>query len=164
MIEIKVNRGFIIKPLYFDEIKKIVEARLAIEGYSSSILAEKLHDKDPKAISLVADLEQNLIKQGESLKTQNPQYDFMITDLEFHQSIIDFTQNNYFAEIIKMLRTRLEIATLKSLLEKNRLSEALDEHWNLINSIKTGDKQKAFQAYDFHMQKTLEIMRQCYDT
>ena len=41
----------------------------------------------------------------------------MKLDLEFHHAIVNFTNNNYFSEIIKMLRSRLEIATLKSLHE-----------------------------------------------
>ena len=109
MVEVKANRGIIVKPLLLDEIKKIIETRLAIEG-------------------------------------------------------VNFTNNNYFSEIIKMLRSRLEIATLKSLHETNRLNDALNEHYLLVNDIKSGDSQKAFQAFKFHMQKTLEIMEQCYDT
>ena len=88
----------------------------------------------------------------------------MKLDLEFHHAIVNFTNNNYFSEIIKMLRSRLEIATLKSLHETNRLNDALNEHYLLVNDIKSGDSQKAFQAFKFPMQKTLEIMEQCYDT
>ena len=48
MVEVKANRGIIVKPLLLDEIKKIIETRLAIEGYSSSILAKNLTTKDKK--------------------------------------------------------------------------------------------------------------------
>ncbi len=162
LVEIKANRGIVIKPLYLDEITKIIETRLAIEGYSSTVLARNLTDN--RAAELIASLTENLQKQKDILAKDNAYYDFMLLDLEFHQKIIDFTENNYFTEIIKMLRTRLEIATLTSLHAEHRLFDAYDEHVTLINAIKTGDSAKAFEAFDFHMQKTLEIMRQCYDT
>lgn len=162
LVEIKANRGIVIKPLYLDEITKIIETRLAIEGYSSSVLAKNISDR--KAADLIASLTENLEKQKNILQGQNAYYDFMLLDLEFHQKIIDFTENNYFTEIIKMLRTRLEMATLKSLHEERRLEAAYNEHVILIEAIKTGEAAKAFKAFDFHMQKTLEIMHQCYDT
>ncbi len=161
MVEIRVNRGFTIKPLYLDEIKKIIETRLAIEGYSCSSLARKINE--PKNNLFIMKLEKNLDKQRDSLKLENPHYEFMLLDLEFHQSIIEFTENNYFAEIVKMLRTRLEIATLKSLHEEERIPAALREHEKIVNAIKSGDMRRAFAAYDFHMQCTLDIMEQCYD-
>lgn len=162
MLEVKANRGIFVKPLYLDEIKKIIETRLAIEGYSASILAKKISSNE--STSLIQFLESNLSKQEQALESSNAHYDFMMLDLEFHQAIIDFTNNNYFTEIIKMLRARLEIATLKSLEENHRLYDALNEHRKLINDIKSGDAQKAFQSFEFHMQKTLEIMENCYDT
>lgn len=162
MVEVKANRGIIVKPLLLDEIKKIIETRLAIEGYSSSILAKNLTTKEGK--NLIYLLEDNLSKQQEILTSSDAYYKFMKLDLEFHHAIVNFTNNNYFSEIIKMLRSRLEIATLKSLHETNRLNDALNEHYLLVNDIKSGDSQKAFQAFKFHMQKTLEIMEQCYDT
>lgn len=162
LVEIKANRGIVIKPLYLDEITKIIETRLVIEGYSSTLLAKNSTDK--RAIELITSLTENLQRQQSILQKDNAYYDFMKLDLEFHQRIIDFTENNYFTEIIKMLRTRLEIATLTSLHTEHRLIDAYLEHVALINAIKTGDASKAFKAFDFHMQKTLEIMRQCYDT
>ena len=45
MVEVKANRGIIVKPLLLDEIKKIIETRLAIEGYSYYILAKNLTTK-----------------------------------------------------------------------------------------------------------------------
>ena len=162
MLEIKTNRGFTIKPLYLDEIKKIIETRLAIEGYSCSTFAKKINEQE--GITLIKKIENNLIRQRKSLTLPNSHYEFMLLDLEFHQSIIDFTKNNYFAEIINMLRTRLEIATLKSLHEENRLEKALAEHIKIYEAIKSGNARKAFESYEFHMLCTLEVMEKCYDT
>lgn len=162
MVEVKANRGIIIKPLYLDEIKKIIEARLAIEGYSSSVLAKNL--TTDKAQNLIKSLEHNLVLQEKSLTSNNAYYEFMLLDLDFHEAIIDFTDNNYFREIIRMLRARLEVATLKSLHEEERLVNALNEHKKLVTAIKTGNPHKAFEAFDFHMQKTSDIMDQCYGT
>lgn len=162
MVEVKANRGIIIKPLYLDEIKKIVEARLAIEGYSASKLAENI--SSDKAKNLVKILEQNIVLQEKALTSSKAYYKFMTLDLDFHRAIIDFTDNTYFMEMIRMLRARLEVATLKSLHEQDRLANALNEHKLLVTAIKTGDPHKAFKSFDFHMQKTLEIMDQCYGT
>lgn len=162
MVEVKANRGIIVKPLLLDEIKKIIETRLAIEGYSSSILAEKVTTKE--GLEVISILEDNLLKQKKALIATDAYYKFMKLDLEFHHIILNFTNNNYFSEIIKMLRARLEIATLKSLHEPNRLNDALNEHRLLVDNIKSGNSNKAFQSFEFHMQKTLEIMENCYDT
>ena len=160
MVEVKANRGIVVKPLYLDEIKKIVETRLAIEGYSCSVLAGQLGLQ--AADECIKQLEENLLRQKAALAEPDAHYKFMVLDLEFHQLIIDFTQNNYFTEIIRMLRARLEIATLKSLHEDRRLEAALHEHMLIVDALKTGVSHKAFEAFEFHMQKTLKVMHRCY--
>ena len=79
MVEVKANRGIIVKPLLLDEIKKIIETRLAIEGYSSSILAKNLTTKEGK--NLIYLLEDNLSKQQEILTSSDAYYKFMKLDL-----------------------------------------------------------------------------------
>ena len=74
MVEVKANRGIIVKPLLLDEIKKIIETRLAIEGYSSSILAKNLTTKEGK--NLIYLLEDNLSKQQEILTSSDAYYKY----------------------------------------------------------------------------------------
>lgn len=159
MLEIYNNRGIMVKPLLFGEIKKIIQARAAIEGYSVRYLTRHVNTAAAQevmiALGACLELARNAMEKGQNL------YDFMQADMDFHGLIVQFTENEYFINSIQMLRSRIEKATVNSLKQGDRMSAAICEHGQLFDLIQSGDEVKACASFERHMDNTVEIMRHC---
>lgn len=159
MLEIYNNRGIMVKPLLFEEVKKIIEARVAIEGYSVRHLTKNIDTPEAKEVMILLDTCLKL--EAEAVDNQERYYDFMQADIDFHGLIVDFTKNEYFINTIMMLRSRIEKAIVNSLKQGERMRIAIKEHEALFERIKSGDENGAYLSFERHMQNTIEIMRHC---
>ncbi|WP_199883784.1 GntR family transcriptional regulator [Anaerosinus massiliensis] len=159
MLEIYNNRGFMIKPLLFEDVKKLIEARVAIEGYSVRCLTRNIDTPAAKEVVLL--LNTCLKLEAEAVDNEHRYYDFMQADVDFHGLIVDFTKNEYFINMIHMLRSRIEKAIVNSLKQGERMRIAIKEHEALFETIKSGDEDRAYASFERHMQNTIEVMKHC---
>jgi GntR family transcriptional regulator, rspAB operon transcriptional repressor len=159
MVEIYNNRGIMVKPLLFEDVKKIIEARVAIEGYSVRHLTKNIDTPEAKEVVILLDTCLKLA--AEAVNDQYCYYDFMQADIDFHGLIVDFTKNDYFISTIHMLRSRIEKATVGSLKQGERMKVAIKEHEELFEIIKSGDDYGAYLSFEKHMQNTIEVMKHC---
>lgn len=159
MLEVYNNRGIMVKPLLLEDVQKIIQTRLAIEGYSIRYLAQRIETSEAQA---VLQQMQSCLEQEQTIPGQAPNvYEFMKSDVGFHGLIVRFTQNEYFVKTMDMLHSRLEKATVSSLKIKDRTAATLEEHQEIIRQIQSGDGEKAYEAFEYHMNTTAEIMRHC---
>lgn len=159
MLDVYNNRGIMVKPLLFADVQQIIQARIAIEGYSVRYLAQRIDTEEGQAALQQMALCLKLEEDTENFNV----YDFMKSDVEFHGLIIAFTKNEYFAKTIAMLRSRLEKATLSSLKVKDRTQNALQEHRQLMDAIQSGDGARAYDFFEHHMTQTEKLMRYCLE-
>lgn len=159
MLEVYNNRGIMVKPLLFEEIKKIIQARTAIEGYGVRYLAR--HFDTPAAQEIFIGMDTSLQLEEAAMHKGEEFYDFMQADMDFHGLIVQFTENEYFINVIQMLRSRIEKATVNSLKQAGRMRVAIQEHGQLLALLKRGDEAAAGASFELHMKNTKEIMRHC---
>ncbi len=159
MLEVYNNRGIMVKPLSFLDAQKIIQTRVAIEGYSVRYLTQRV---ETDAAREILEKMQLCLDQERAVESQDSGiYDFMKADVNFHGLIIAFTDNEYFVKTIDMLRSRLEKATVSSLKSYNRTNAALIEHRDLLTKIQSGNVDAAYQSFEKHMKITEEIMKHC---
>ena len=159
MLEVYNNRGIMVKPLSFFDAQKIIQTRVAIEGYSVRYLTQRV---ETDAAREILGKMQSCLDQERAVEAQaSGVYDFMKADVQFHGLIIAFTDNEYFVKTIDMLRSRLEKATVSSLKSYNRTNAALMEHRDLLTKIQSGNVDAAYQSFEEHMKITEEIMKHC---
>lgn len=160
LIEIYNNRGVCIKAPTIDDIKQIIQARIAIEGYSVRYLTERINSPDGQiALKQLTDC----LKKSKTLLVDNAShYAYMKTDVDFHNIIISFTQNMYFIKIADQMRAKLEQFTTNSLTFKNRHADALIEHQYILQAISSGDVQKAVCTLNEHLHITGSILKKIF--
>lgn len=156
LLDIYPSRGIMIKPMSLEELKKIFQVRIAIEGYSAMYLARNIQQKEAQTV--LAKLEECLHLESTS-NTRENSYEFMKADVEFHFGLINYTNNEHFVRIIENLRSRIERIIFKSLQKDFRMADALQEHEELLQFIKQGDEMGAFTSFQKHMQNTEELLR-----
>lgn len=156
LVDIYPSRGIMIKPMSFEELKKILQVRIAIEGYSAMFLARNIHKED--AQELLSNLEEYLQLEKSANNKKEKSFEFMRADVDFHFGIINYTNNEYFVNTIQILRSRIERVIFKSLQKDLRMADAINEHQELFECIKNGDEHGAFTSFQKHMQNTEELM------
>ncbi len=156
LLDIYPSRGIIIKSMSLEELRKILQVRVAIEGYSAMFLARNIHKED--AQELLSNLAEYLKIEESANNNKKQSFDFMKVDVDFHFGIINYTNNEYFVTTIQTLRSRIESVIFKTLQKDSRMGDALNEHQQLFECIKSGDEYGAFASFQKHMQNTEKLL------
>ena len=155
MIEVFNNRGLSVKPILFEDIQQIIQARMAIEGFSVRYLAQQIDTAEGK--ETLKKLEACMGQERE-FSSSEAHYEFMKADISFHEVIVAFTKNPYFIRTSDMMHTRLEQVVVHSLASEDRHMAALQEHEDILEAIRSGDAVQAQKAFEAHMLITERIL------
>ena len=158
LVDVFSGRGFAVRPIHFFDVQQIIQARTAVEGASLRALIIGLDTADGQEILRQMEI---CVKQDmpETLSDEN-NYNFMRADMEFHMFSVSFTGNEFFIQIMNMMRTRLEQAMFSSLNRHLRPIAAIDEHEKIFYAIKRRDTDGAIRALVEHMNTTENILRE----
>lgn len=120
-----------------------LEARNALEPKIVEIATERATKRD------IANIEDSLQKMKEKLKHPDEKVD---ADSNFHLALAEATHNFVFISLMEMnlnLYRQVRKQTLKS---TDRYVESLQEHQDILEAIKLGDKEGAVRAMHTHIQ------------
>lgn len=156
LVEIYNNRGLGIKALTEDDLKQIIQARIAVESYGVHRLAR--HYKEEEAQETIKALERCLVESYALTQDEAHHYEFMKKDMEFHLLILNYTHNSYLIRWYEQLRVHVERATIHSLLSVKRNARAYAEHQQILEAIAAGNVDKAVDALSYHMKQTAKVL------
>lgn len=157
LVEIFNNRGFGIKQIVYEDIKQIIQARIAIEGYSVRYLTE--HIQSSEGQQALCKLIECMEREITFSSSEQGNYEFMEADIEFHRHIVKFANNIYFIKTFDMMQNRIEQVIVNSLSGSQRSLSALKEHEEILKYIQSGDVSNAVKAFETHMQITEQILK-----
>ena len=161
LVDVFSGRGFSIRPIHFFDVQQIIQARTAIEGASLRALIIGLDTAEGQEI--LAQMEKCVKQDMPSTLSDENNYNFMRTDMEFHMLSVSFTGNEFFIQIMNMMRTRLEQAMFSSLREQFRPIAAIDEHEKIFSAVRRRDTDDAIRSLVEHMNITENILRDMMD-
>ena len=160
LVDVFSGRGFTVRPIHFFDVQQIIQARTAIEGASLRALIIGLDTAEGReALEQMA----RYVKQDMPAALADNNYNFMRLDMEFHMLSVSFTANEFFIQIMNMMRTRLEQAIVSSLKKQNRTIAAIDEHEKIFSAVNRHDTDGAIRALVNHMEATESILREMMD-
>lgn len=150
LIERIPRRGAFVPPLSDAEIRAVMEARRMIEVWSvERIIADGLD-------FAVEDLE-NLIR--EQATVWSDPLTFVELDREFHSRIVAASGNSVVDHFYGELRDRqLRMGVYAVSSTEDRAARVVEEHRQILNSLRTGDLSSARAATGNHLGNTLEAM------
>lgn len=155
LLEVRANRGWTVRPVSTDDLREIVGARIAIEGYSIRWLAaeapESLRQRTLMQLGMVQE------KSRTYIAGDHTHYEFMKLDTEFHTLLVAATGNSYLIRIHEQMRTKLEQAIFTSLHHRRRHAEAWEEHAAILSAIGRRDEADGMRAFMVHMQATSRV-------
>jgi len=148
-IKIFSNQGMFINKFSFKDLKEILEVRAALLGFASKLVIKNITDKQMKKLELIIN------KMEEYVKTNNVKK-YSICANEVHNSIVDIADNTRIKKILTNFNDLTILFQLTSLYTPGRLKKSLNEHKNIIKTIKNKDIQKAEELSREHITNTFK--------
>ncbi|MDR3551607.1 MAG: FCD domain-containing protein [Clostridia bacterium] len=140
-----------------DEINELIEIRAAIELWSVLELTQS-HPQDPeKFLPTILQLEA-VIGQMRVAAQRKSIEETIRLDFQFHEMIINSSNNSIFNSIYHTLRSFMLKTTIKVHQNQNILVALPEQHESLLTAIKSGDSQTALNEMQRHIQITRQTL------
>lgn len=132
------------------DIESLMEVRIALEGLSAASVARNASTEDLQALDTLL---------SKMTSAQNSQTRFTALDLEFHLALARASGNQLLLDLITTIRGQLAKVLNRMLASPNAGPLSLQEHKQIVQSIKRGDPEAARNAMDVHLRAALERYR-----
>jgi len=136
LVIILPRRGTLVTDLNMSDFQKIFEIRLELEPFAARLAATRATPDQILAM-------ESLFTYTDSLLQQGDYHELIKLDHQMHQLLVRAAHNEFLQEILEQLYTHILRLWYVSLYKVSRLSEAIEEHLDLINALKSGDGEAA---------------------
>ena len=163
LIDIIPSKGFRLHAMSSEDIWSTYQARTAVEGFCAMHLARSR--QTPSGQAVIREMEtcqaamDRFLEEGSSSETFLET--FLEYDLQFHQILVDFSQNEELQQLFRAYHYRLQLFALESLRVEGRPQAACREHREILRAIAAPNDAAGMQAYlaiMHHMEITRDIM------
>ncbi|WP_019122682.1 GntR family transcriptional regulator [Brevibacillus massiliensis] len=144
LVEVKSNKGAIIKSFSFEEIINYLEIREVLEGLVARSAARNIGDGD------IEKLEEFL----REMKTQLQEHrfdEYSRLNREFHNVIYSASKNTEAVAMIYTIKTQLNQLHYRTILVPGRTRDSYEEHERILEAIKAGKEKAAEDAIKEHV-------------
>ena len=145
MIEVMPRKGMIVKPVSFQDVVQIIEARVVNESYCVRLAAENARRGD------IAALEDILAIAGRAAEAGDTER-MMLADRDFHCALSGIAGNAVLADILRNLHERSLRFWFISLHQSAHQREVAREHADIVAAIRNRDPNRAEQAMRDHIE------------
>ncbi len=145
-VEMIPRKGAYVADLTAKDILDVLEIRMIMEGFASSLAAERMTEEE------LADLEMTLKDFYVSLDEMD-RPGMIEKDNEFHDKIYEATRNNKLIEIVKDLHDQFQRFRLIYFNEFDNFVELQAWHEKIFNSISNRDPVAARKYAEEHIQQ-----------
>lgn len=154
-IEVLPSRGFKLRPVTRDNILKNNQVRCALEGYSVWTLAQTYQTLE--TINIVENLYNLLDMQQEIVRRTKDAAEFAKCDSRFHMTIVESLGNEELTDLFHCQLYHIQKMAVRSLSQPGRMMEALKEHLDICEALRTGDTLNVYQVTMKHLQITQRL-------
>lgn len=151
------NKGPIVTTLTIDQVRQIYDVREALEPLAAKLFTENASD------DAVAELKVAYAEMAEGFKTSDLK---VIVDSArlFFRIIRDNCGNEFIAEFLNRLSTRIDFLRVKSMSRKDRLPSSLAEMQAIVTALENRDQVAAVAASASHVRaasaSAMEVLKQ----
>lgn len=156
MLEVFSNRGWGLKAVTPKDWQEILQARIAIEGFSLRYLVR--HRNEQKIQEVIGKLQKCQEDSEVYAQDEGHHFEYMKSDTDFHCLLVEGVGNPYLQKINEQMRVKIEQATYNSLHMNHRNTKACMEHQAILKEIVNGSEESAMNAFMQHMQETAEVL------
>lgn len=145
-VEMIPRKGAYVADLTAKDILDVLEIRIILEGFASSLAAVRMADEE------IDDLEKTLIDFNEYLEDLD-RPGMIEKDNQFHDMIFDATRNNKLIEIVQELHDQFQRFRLIYFNEFDNFYDLRDWHQKIFDAIKSRDENAAREHAENHIRE-----------
>ncbi|MCC2253609.1 GntR family transcriptional regulator [Ruminococcus sp. CLA-AA-H200] len=135
-IDIIPSKGFCLHQMSYNDVHSTYQVRVAIETFCAINLSGNINNSESqKCIKKMYGI---LASMKEALKETEDIAVFSEFDFEFHRSLVNSAKNDEFDDLFASYQYRISSLTTKNLIIPGSLSEACNEHEQILKAISTG--------------------------
>lgn len=144
LVEIKRNRGFIVRQPTDAELDNIVQIRTMLEASSVREITERSLISDYKPL-------RKLSRRTQTYATAGEWEEFVESDREFHLAVLSALGNDKLLEIVGTLRDQSRLTGLDQLAGTSVLQDSTKEHELLLDAMENKEPEKAAEIMRYHL-------------
>lgn len=163
LIDILPSKGFRLHEMSSEDILQTYQARTAVEGFCAMQLAR--NHRTPAGQATLRAMEDSLAAMEDFLARESSGEEGLAPlleyDLQFHQALVDFSENDELRQLFNSYHYRLFFFALEAFHQEGRPRRACGEHREILNAILDPEDPAGLRAYLAvmrHMEVTRDIM------
>lgn len=156
-IDVIPSKGFMLHKPNAEDLVQARHFRLAIECYCASQIASAPHT--PESLHTIAEMER-MLKLQYSVADSEHLKDFWQLDVQFHLLLVSQLHNTYFDSLYANCNYLFSSLPVTSFFTENRHLSMLEEHREVIRTLKKGSPQEAARAVASHIEESTNIILQ----
>ncbi|MCM3714781.1 GntR family transcriptional regulator [Halalkalibacter oceani] len=145
--------GFQVIELNAQTYREIYETRLVLEKEATKLAVQNITDEQ---ISQIEDV----IQEAEALVNEANHLRIMEVNAKFHETIIQFCENNTLVQFWRRTLTLLALYRANVLEHSENIQDSHQEHKAILAAIKKRDVTKAIEEVEIHVIKSLHRKKQ----
>lgn len=144
-VRIIPKQGILVRELGMDEAFQLMELNFVIEHHLITNSVVHLNEQD-------YDLLTQMIEQQKDAAAHHRYDDYLMLDQKFHMFCYHHHGNKYMIDILNNFRERFYVWRYHTLEEPGRMERSIREHETLVELIRKGEYEPAFELMVNHMQ------------
>lgn len=141
-------KGVFVRTLSMDDVKDIIQLRLATESFVIELVTEIITDEE------IRELEENLYQLQET-RLQGNHYEMIEIDKEFHFYLARLSGNGRIMQLLENLSEQIHRLGIQALTDDERPSHSYREHEEILTALKERDSKKAKASMQEHLNNTM---------
>ncbi len=155
LVELRPNRGAIVKGITIDDIRDIYEIRSLIEGLAAARVAEQATAEELNQLEETLDLTQFYLERENYEKLES-------MDGRFHQQLYELCRSRMLRRILKDLHNYVGQSRGASLKTEGRAQESIKEHRRVLEAMRAHDPELAKERMTEHVLNTRANLQRIY--
>lgn len=154
LVETKEKGGVVVKYITTKEIREVYQIRIALEGL---VIEEIINLKKPnlkKIEKIIKDSEKILKESKDKVEIDK----ILSLFSKFNSELYELSNLKHITKLIKDLNLYIKRLRRMCLMDEKRLSEAYDEHLQLIDAIKNKDIDLALKINKNHLLSSMDFV------
>lgn len=144
LLAVIVNRGFFVREISPKEVSDVYDVRASLMRLAGETLARRITPPQLEALTLLVD------KMDEAEQSDDAE-DFYQLNVEFHDRIIDYTDNDRLRAICEGLVKELHLYRRRSVLHGGGVKASNREHRRIMDALQAKDPARAAAELEHHI-------------
>jgi phosphonate utilization transcriptional regulator len=144
LIRVSKNRGVFVREISIHEAVELYEVRAGLDACAAQMLAPCIEEAQLRELD-------SLVDRMDALLLRNEMSEYFLSNIKFHDRIIEMTGNSKLLEIYRRLINETHLMRHRSISEGQGRLASSQEHRQIVRALATRDPDVAVRALRNHV-------------